>query len=184
MKVSFELSAKDIRYFRERLKKIRSSLDTKDEEPILNGAESMMEEARESDPPQYVLERLVTLAKLIEMLRDADWRLEGRDRARILDALAYFVDPEDMIPDRLPGIGYIDDAIMVELIAQELKHEIKAYEDFCEFRGPRSRRADPEKLEARRTSLQARMRRRNRRDRETLRGGGGRRSGRSPLRLW
>jgi len=57
------------------------------------------------------------LEQLIQMLRDDEWRLEGRDRARILDALAYFVDPEDLIPDRLPGIGYLDDAIMVELIS-------------------------------------------------------------------
>jgi len=182
VKVSFELSAKDIRYFRERLKKIRSSLDTDDEEPILHGAETMMDEARAADPPQYVLDRLVTLGQLLEMLRDTEWRLEGRDRARILDALAYFVDPEDMIPDRLPGIGYIDDAIMVELIAHELKHEIKAYEDFCEFRRTRDDAKEPDKLEQRRKALQARMRRRSRRDLDEMRSR--RRSRRDSFRLW
>ena len=182
MKVSFELSAKDIRYFRERLKLVRSSGGDSSEGEILEGAEKMLEEARAADPPQFVLERLVTLEQLIAMLHDADWRLEGRDRARILDALAYFVDPDDMIPDRLPGIGYLDDAIMVELIAQELKHEIKAYGDFCEFRGPRSRKQDPTKLESRRKNLQARMRRRQRRELEMLRSRS--RGARSPLRLW
>ncbi len=181
MKVSFELSPKDIRYFRERLKQVRTRRDPNDEAPILRGAESMMAEARAAEPPQFVLERLVTLEQLLAMLHDPEWRLEGRDRARILDALAYFVDPDDMIPDKLPGIGYIDDAIMVELIAEELKHEIKAYEDFCEFRGPRSRKPDPDKLEARRSSLQTRMRRRHRRDRQQRRGP---RSSKPPLRLW
>jgi uncharacterized membrane protein YkvA (DUF1232 family) len=88
---------------------------------------------------------------------------------RVLDALAYFVDPEDMIPDRLPGIGYIDDAIMVELISEELKHEIKAYEDFCEFRGKTPAAQDQAKLESRRKALQARMRRRHRKDLDKLR---------------
>lgn len=179
MKVSFELSARDIAYFRERLKRVRESLDESDEKRILEGAHRMMEEARAAEPPQFVLERLSKLALLLEMLRDQQWRLEGRDRARILDALAYFVDPEDMIPDRLPGIGYIDDAIMVELIADELKHEIKAYEDFCAFRRA-DRKRDPDKLEDRRNALQARMRRRSRREREEMRS----RSRRSPLRLW
>ncbi len=181
MKGSFELSPKDIRYFRERLKQVRAGRDPDDEAPILRGAENMMKEARAAEPPQFVLDRLVTLEKLIAMLHDPEWRLEGRDRARILDALVYFVDPDDMIPDKLPGIGYIDDAIMVELIAEELKHEIKAYEDFCEFRGPRSKKTDPDKLEARRTSLQSRMRRRYRRDRQSSRGP---RASKPALRLW
>jgi uncharacterized membrane protein YkvA (DUF1232 family) len=181
VKVTFELSPKDILYFRERLKRIRESLDTTDERTVLKGAESLMKEARAAEPPQFVLERLTRLEQLIAMLRDEEWRLEGRDRARILDALAYFVDPEDMIPDRLPGVGYLDDAIMVELICQELKHEIKAYVDFCEFRG--QPKADPDSLESRRQALQARMRRRSRRDRESQRGRSGK-SSRSPLRLW
>ena len=181
MKVSFELSPKDIRYFRERLKQVRSGRDPEDEDPILRGAKSMIEEARAAEPPQFVLDRLVTLEQLLAMLHDPEWRLEGRDRARILDALVYFVDPDDMIPDKLPGIGYIDDAIMVELIAEELKHEIKAYEDFCAFRGPKSKKTDPDKLEARRTSLQSRMRRRHRRDRSEHRGP---RASKPSLRLW
>lgn len=181
MKVSFELSDKDIRYFRDRLKRIRESLEDREEGPILQGAARMMAQAREAEPPQFVLERLTQLEQLVEMLRDEEWRLEGRDRARILDALAYFVDPEDLIPDRVPGVGYLDDAIMVELICQELRHEIKAYEDFCAFRKEK-KAADPDALEQRRQSLQSRMRRRSRAEREKLRSS--RRSGRSPLRLW
>ena len=181
MKVTFELSPKDIHYFRERLKRIRQSLEKTDESVVLRGAENMMREARAAEPPEFVLERLLNLEQLIAMLRDKEWRLEGRDRARILDALAYFVDPEDMIPDRLPGVGYLDDAIMVELICQELRHEIKAYVDFCELRG--QQRLDPDSLESKRQALQARMRRRSRRDRDSQRSRSGGKS-RSPLRLW
>ncbi len=183
MRVSFELSKRDIAYFRERLKRIRNNLDTSDEGPILEGAEKMMDEARAAEPPEFVVVRLAKLEQLLEMLRDDQWRLEGRDRVRILDALAYFVDPEDMIPDRLPGIGYLDDAIMVELIAEELKHEIKAYEDFCAFRKTTPKAQAEEKLETRRMSLQQRMRRRARRTKETQRGSRPR-SSRAPLRLW
>jgi uncharacterized membrane protein YkvA (DUF1232 family) len=180
VKVSFEISPRDVRYFRDRLQRIRGSLEGAEEVSILLGADKLIRDARATEPPQFVLERLVTLERLLAILNDGEWRLEGRDRARILDALAYFVDPEDMIPDRLPGIGYIDDAIMVELISEELKHEIKAYEDFCEFRKAGGKK-DPDKLENRRTALQARMRRRTRRDRDSLRSGGARRS---PLKLW
>ena len=182
MKVTFELSRKDVAYFRDRLKTVRTGREPGDEKPILDGAESLIAEARQADPPEFVLHRLDTLELLLALLRDEEWRLEGRDRVRILDALAYFVDPEDMIPDRLPGIGYLDDAIMVELIAQELKHEIKAYEDFCEFRRTRPEAKDVEKLERRRKALQARMRRRARRDLDDMRAR--RRANRDSFRLW
>ena len=49
MKVTFELSPKDIHYFRERLKRIRQSLEKTDESVVLRGAENMMREARASE---------------------------------------------------------------------------------------------------------------------------------------
>jgi hypothetical protein len=114
MKVSFELSASDIRYFRDRLKQVRKSESSRDEQLVIRGAAKLLTDAVAAKPPDFVVERILRLEQLIEMLRDREWRLEGRDRARILDALAYFVDPDDLIPDRVPGIGYLDDAIMID----------------------------------------------------------------------
>jgi uncharacterized membrane protein YkvA (DUF1232 family) len=182
VKVSFELSPRDIRYFRERLQRVRAGGGAREEDSIIQLATELVEEAVAAEPPEFVRVRLVKLEQLVEMLCDDEWRLEGRDRARILDALVYFVDPEDLIPDRVPGIGYLDDAIMVELVAQELKHDIKAYEDFCEFRKSRPKSDGGDKLEARRQGLQARMRRRRRRERQGQRNRP--RTTRSPLRLW
>jgi hypothetical protein len=117
------------------------------------------------------------------MVTDLEWRLEGADRRRIIDALAYFVDPDDLIPDKVPGLGFIDDAIMIELVARELVHEIAAYDDFCAFRKGRPKSEVSEKLEARRKALHARMRRRRRREREVGRQSR-RRSASSRIRLW
>ena len=164
MKVSFELSPKDIRYFRDRLKQVREGDGSRNESAVIRGAANLMKEAIAAEPPDFVVERIHKLEQLVEMLRDDEWRREGPDRTRIRDALAYFVDPDDLIPDRIPGIGYIDDAIMVELVARELAHEIEAYEDFCKFRKLRPKSEEAARLQARREALQARMRRRRRRD--------------------
>jgi hypothetical protein len=180
IKVSFELTKRDIKYFRERLKRTRSNRTEDDEEDVILSAAALVKEAADADSPEFVRTRLDTLVVLIEMVRDGQWRLEGRDRARVLDALAYFADPEDLIPDRIPGIGFIDDAIMIELVARELKHEIKSYEDFCVFRGKTIKKADEMKIETRRQGLQRRMRRRRRSDLQRLRST----TTKSSLRLW
>ena len=83
----------------------------------------------------------------------------------------------DAIPDDVPVLGFLDDAIMIELCARDLRHEIEAYDDFCEYR---QREADrrglkPETvgradwLDRRREELQERMHRRRSRDSGRLR---------------
>jgi len=182
MKISFELSDKDLRYFRQVLQKVRKGRSAENEDVILREAEALLEEVAKTDAPQFVRHRIAQLGQLIEMVEDKDWRLEGADRKRVLNALAYFADPDDLIPDRVPGLSYLDDAIMVELVVQDLKHEIEAFEAFAVYRRERKKKkaSSEDGLEKRRVSLQSRMRRRRRgdRDRHT------RRRGRSPIGLW
>jgi uncharacterized membrane protein YkvA (DUF1232 family) len=182
MKISFELSDKDLRYFRKVLQKVRKGRNSENENVILRQAEQLLEEVKRTDAPQYVQNRIGQLSKLIQMLEDKDWRLEGADRKRVLNALAYFADPDDLIPDKVPGLGYLDDAIMVELVVQDLKHEIEAFDAFVIFRKERRKKKNEsaDGLEKRRTSLQGRMRRRRRGDRDRH----ARTRGRSPISLW
>ena len=180
IKVSFELTKRDIKYFRERLRCTRTNRSERDEDRLIKSASSLISEAIAAESPEFVCIRLTILERLVDIVRDTQWRLEGRDRARVLDALAYFSDPEDLIPDRIPGIGFIDDAIMIELVARELKHEIKAYEDFCVFRGQHDKKRDNNKIESRRQALQRRMRRRRRSDLQHIRAT----TTKSSLRLW
>ena len=182
MKISFELSDKDLRYFRQVLQKVRKGRNADNEEVILREAESLLKDVKQTDAPAFIRGRIAQLSKLIDMVEDADWRLEGTDRKRVLNALAYFADPDDLIPDRVPGLGYLDDAIMVELVVQDLKHEIEAFDAFVEFRKEKKKEkaATEEGLEKRRHSLQGRMRRRRRSDRDRH----SRRRGRSQISLW
>ena len=182
MKISFELSDKDLRYFRQVLQKVRKGQSAENEDVVLKEARALLIEVKETQAPEFVRTRIAQLGNLIDMVEDKDWRLEGADRKRVLNALAYFADPDDLIPDRVPGLGYLDDAIMVELVVQDLKHEIEAFDAFVEYRKfkRKEKKGDPDTLDKRRVSLQGRMRRRRRGDRERH----ARTRGRSPISLW
>jgi uncharacterized membrane protein YkvA (DUF1232 family) len=167
MRITLDLSEADVRYFRSCLQTVRKGTQATDESVVLKAAGDLMAQVAAAAAPEYVRDRISRLSVLVRMLEDQRWRLTGRDRARVLNVLAYFVDPDDLIPDRIPGIGYLDDAIMVELVLQELRHEIEAYEKFCEFHADEVR--DPEETERKRLQLQSRMRRTHRSDRDWTR---------------
>lgn len=166
LKVEFELSEADLDFFRARLAKARDARVADDEAVILEGVAAMKKQAIAANPPTFVSDRLEQLGPLVAMLSDSDWRLAGEDRKRVLDALAYFADPDDLIPDSTPGIGYIDDAIMIELVATALAPELEAYDDFVAHRDELASGAeDLPSLDDARAVMQSRMRRRRSRSR-------------------
>jgi uncharacterized membrane protein YkvA (DUF1232 family) len=188
MRVTFELSDRDLGYFKRIIALKRSNLRGRDEQEIRNRAKDLLARLDDVEVSDFVRNRFLKLQTMIRILEDSEWEVSGADRAQIIDALAYFAEPEDLIPDRIPGLGYLDDAIMIELIARELRHDLEAYEDFCRFRiGEEQRRGtteDPltreEWLKARRQQLHSRMRRR----RDLRRASQSSSSGGSPFGLW
>jgi uncharacterized membrane protein YkvA (DUF1232 family) len=181
MRIVLDLSDKDIKYFRSHLQAVKKGALGSDEKVVLKAAADLMDQVAAAEAPEYVRERISKLALLVQMLEDQRWRLTGNDRSRVLNVLAYFVDPDDLIPDRIPGLGYLDDAIMVELVLQELRHEIEAYQKFIEFQETADR--DPEEMERKRVQLQTRMRKGRRSERDRRRTA--RTSGtKPPVGLW
>jgi uncharacterized membrane protein YkvA (DUF1232 family) len=100
------------------------------------------------------------------MIEDSEWKIPEEERADVLSALAYFSDPEDLVPDHITVLVFLDDAIMIELVAEELKDDIDAFLEFCAYRTrEEDRNGDvtitrDEWLDAKRRELHSRMRNR------------------------
>lgn len=170
--ISFELSDRDLEHFNAAIKAATFSAGAKTAEEVTEAAGKLLKDASSVELPDFILQRLDKLDALIAMVRDEGWQLPEEDRSRVLSALVYFADPQDIIPDSVPVLGYFDDAIAIELCVRELKHEIDAYEEFCDYRqGEADRRgvnpADVGRadwLGSRRDELQDRMHRQRSRD--------------------
>ncbi|WP_396614949.1 YkvA family protein [Lysobacter soli] len=176
--INIDLSDEDLQHFAGVVESARKEASDKSNAEVVEAATQLATKASQSNPPQFVKDRLLMLDSLIAMLRDEGWALSEADAANVRSALAYFVSAGDAIPDNVPVLGFIDDAIMIELCARELRHEIEAYDDFCDFRQREAerRKLDPASvgradwLEGRRDELQERMHKRRNRD---FRGGFG-----------
>lgn len=168
LSIVIDLSPQDLAHFTSARSKANQASADKSTNDILQSATDLVVNAQASSPPQFVRERLVLLDTLIAMVRDEGWALPDDEKAHVRDTLAYFAIAADAIPDHIPVLGYLDDAIMIEICVRELTHELDAYNDFCEYRDREARRngLDPEGvgradwLTARREELQERMRRR------------------------
>ena len=171
LRVSFELDADDLKHFRLVMRDARRALAGKSPEEIIAAADTLIRGIGAQKAPSFVTDRVQKLDLLRRMISDLDWRLPHGDTQRVLNALAYFVEPDDLIPDHIPGLGFLDDAIMIELLVRELRHEIEAYRDFVEYRQRELRdsagkglKQQEARLESRRKELHARLSRRRERD--------------------
>jgi len=170
MQISFELSDNDLNFFRKALKQSRRAVRDADEAEIIDAVRVVLDEIRQNEPlPDFVSKRIPELESLISMLVDEEWRLPEADRERLLATFIYFADPEDILPDHIPVIGYLDDVIIIELVVRELHHVRIAYKDFCQFRDDydddKGKDIDPairrDRIDRQRQQLHQRMQRRS-----------------------
>ena len=170
MRFTLELSNRDLKFFREALKKSRNAVRHADEAEIIEAIGDVLAEIKSEEPlPDFVSKRIPQLESMIRMLQDDEWSLPRNERERMLATFVYFGDPEDIVPDHIPVIGYLDDIIMIELTVRELHHVREAYDDFCDFRDSFDKNVESivrrDRIDKKRQQLHQRMKRRLQKDR-------------------
>ena len=134
IEILVKLNDQDLEHFRSAMRKIYSAKSDLDDKAIINHARETISKIRQSDAPEYIQERIGSLEALVGLLTNSHWEIPPQDRPKILETLAYFTEVHDLIPDELPGVGYLDDAIMIDIACQDFKDELETYRDFCVYR--------------------------------------------------
>lgn len=170
--LNFELNDRDLEHFHAAMEASKKAAEGRSDAEIIENAGRLLADAQKVRIPDFILSRLLRLDDMIAMLRDEAWALDAADRERVLSALVYFNNPNDVIADSVPVLGYLDDAVMIEMCVRDLQHELDSYDDFCDFRQRQAERLglDPAKvgradwLGGRREELVDRMHQRRERD--------------------
>ena len=168
--ITIELGDADLKHFIDAMQRAQDEAKDLSPSQVTEAASKLLVEGHEVKLPHFIAERLSKLDSMIAMIHDEGFALPEEDKQRVLACLTYFANPQDIIPDSVPVLGFLDDAIMIELCVRELQHETEAYEDFIAYRSDEAARrgVDVKSLktervewaEARRLELIDRMRKR------------------------
>ncbi|VAW34053.1 hypothetical protein MNBD_GAMMA01-1 [hydrothermal vent metagenome] len=82
----------------------------------------------------YILDQVNSLEAMLSMVEDKVWRINTANMEKINATIKYFVDDDDIIPDHIPGIGYLDDCIIIDSTMDEVNDELMEFKDFCRTR--------------------------------------------------
>ena len=78
LKISFELSDRDLHYFREALQHSRDAVRHAEDGEILEAIRDVLEEIRGTDPlPDFVSRRIPEIESFMQMLSDAEWQFQN-----------------------------------------------------------------------------------------------------------
>ena len=64
---------------------------------------------------------------LYDMVTDKEFKINKRAYIAIAGALAYVILPIDIIPDFIPGVGFIDDIFVVGVVMKSISDEIERF---------------------------------------------------------
>lgn len=84
--------------------------------------------------PAWIAGRMRNAAAINLMLSDAAWEPDERCVEAACLVMGYLRRSDDLIPDQLPRLGRLDDALVVEAAWPQLAGEIGQYLDYCRLR--------------------------------------------------
>lgn len=88
--------------------------------------------------PDFIPEFLENLKIISEIVSDDQFKLARLPLLYLGFALVYVISPFDLIPDAIPGVGYLDDALVVSWIIKELcADEVKRYKSYLKTKRAR-----------------------------------------------
>ncbi len=93
-----------------------------------------VDEVRANCTDGYVVDQVGCLQMMLSMVEDDTWVIADSNKEKINATIKYFIDDNDVIPDHIPGIGYVDDCIVIDGTMDAVEEEMMEYKDFCRAR--------------------------------------------------
>ena len=127
-----EFCGYDLAQYRKSIQQGISNISESDIEKAYGRTEEVVKQAtklaKKGGPFDAFLKRIKILVSLLKDYKSKKYReVPWRVIAAVVFAILYFINPFDIIPDFIPGIGYIDDIAVIAFIFASIEVELKKY---------------------------------------------------------
>lgn len=117
------------------LKKGAENVTEGDLEKVLDKKEEIEKKFEKNGPLEKFISDLKLLFSLMQDYFSGEYRqIPFWSIAAIVAALLYVLNPFDLIPDVIPGIGHVDDALVVAACLKMVEQDLKKYHAWKENR--------------------------------------------------
>lgn len=131
---TFEIAEEALALFNALLARLDRHHARIDRDQLATAARDLADSAAGSRAPPCIHERMRRAGAIDMMLTDAGWTPEDEVVGPAGLVVDYVRGEGDLIPDRLPKVGRLDDAIVIDVAWPALAPEIRNYLDFCRVR--------------------------------------------------
>lgn len=131
---SFRLSSLDMERFNRLLTTLTGERTPLDCDQVVTAARLLADSCGSQPIPTCIRQRLEQAGSLSSMLADHGWQPADEVVTPASAVLDYLNGHNDLIPDWIPQVGQLDDAIVVEAAWPRLAGEVLSYQDFCRLR--------------------------------------------------
>ena len=131
---SFRLSTLDMDRFNALLATLAGDRKPLDCDQVVTAARLLADAAGPQSTPACIRQRLEQADALAVMLADHGWQPANEAVEPASAVLGYLSGQDDLIPDWIPHVGQLDDAIVIDAAWPRLAAEVLSYQDFCRLR--------------------------------------------------
>jgi uncharacterized membrane protein YkvA (DUF1232 family) len=131
---NFRLNSRDLERFNGLLARLGRTQAPLACDQLATAARELTATAADSAAPACILQRLKWAETAAQMVADRGWEPANEALEPTQLILGYVRDHEDLIPDWLPQVGRLDDAIVIDTAWPELASEVDRYVDFRRLR--------------------------------------------------
>lgn len=138
---TIRFTAADLQRFNDCVARVAAGTPVLDERHVLAAARRLARVVGEGQESLFIRARMRRAGEIRALLADAAWKCADDLRVRMRDIVDYMDGGPGLVPDDVPVIGGLDDALLLDLAMEQLRGELDEYADFCRYRVGEAARA-------------------------------------------